>query len=70
LDEAVKLLKETNVVKFDSSLEIHMRLNVDPTHADQMVRATLSMPHGTGKEVRVVAFRSEDKVRRPRRRAP
>jgi large subunit ribosomal protein L1 len=63
IDEAVKLLKETSITKFDSSLEIHMRLNVDPTHADQMVRATLSMPHGTGKEVRVVAFVPEDKVK-------
>ncbi len=61
MDEAIKLLKDTNVTKFDSSLEIHMRLGVDPTHADQMVRATLSLPNGTGKTVKVVAFVPEDK---------
>jgi len=63
LDEAVKLLKATTTTKFDSSLEIHMRLNVDPTHADQMVRATLALPNGTGKEVRVIAFVPDDKTK-------
>lgn len=63
LDEAVKLLKTTSTTKFDSSLEIHMRLNVDPTHADQMVRATLALPNGTGKEVRVIAFVADDRAK-------
>ena len=63
LDEAVELLKKTATTKFDSSCEIHLRLGVDPTHADQMVRATVALPHGTGKEVRVIAFVSEDKVK-------
>ena len=61
--QAVKLLKETAVTKFDSSCEIHMRLGVDPTHADQMVRGTISLPHGTGKEVRVIAFVPDAKVK-------
>lgn len=63
LDEAVKLLKDTHTVKFDSTLEIHFNLNVDPTHADQMVRSILALPHGTGKEVKVVAFVADDKVK-------
>ncbi len=63
LDEAVSLLKKTSGTKFDASCEIHMRLGVDPTHADQMVRSTVPLPHGTGKEVRVIAFVSEDKVK-------
>ncbi|MFC1747806.1 50S ribosomal protein L1 [Pseudomonadota bacterium] len=62
-EEAVKLLKETSVTKFDSSCEIHIRLGVDPTHADQMVRGTITLPHGTGKEVRVIAFVPDDKVK-------
>ena len=62
-ETAVKLLKDTSVTKFDSSCEIHMRLGVDPTHADQMVRGTISLPHGTGKEVRVIAFVPDDKVK-------
>ena len=63
IEEAVKLLKKTAVTKFDSSLELHFRLGVDPTHADQMVRSTIVLPHGTGKSVRVLAFVPEDKVK-------
>ncbi len=63
LDEAVVLLKQTAKTKFDASLEIHLRLGVDPTHADQMVRSTVALPHGTGKEVRVIAFVAEDKAK-------
>jgi large subunit ribosomal protein L1 len=65
-DEAIALLKKTATTKFDSSCEIHLRLNVDPTHADQMVRASVALPHGTGKEVRVIAFVNEDKVKEAR----
>jgi large subunit ribosomal protein L1 len=61
--QAVKLLKETATTKFDSSCEIHMRLGVDPTHAEQMVRGTISLPNGTGKEVRVIAFVPDAKVK-------
>lgn len=63
LDEAVSLLKKTATTKFAPSCEIHIRLGVDPTHADQMVRATVALPHGTGKDVRVIAFVNEDKVK-------
>lgn len=63
LTEAVKLLKQTAITKFDSSCEIHVRLGVDVTQADQMVRSTVPLPHGTGKEVRVIAFVSDDKAK-------
>ena len=49
LDEAVALLKETAYAKFDESIDISVRLGVDPRHADQQVRGTISLPHGTGK---------------------
>ncbi|HKP53704.1 MAG TPA: 50S ribosomal protein L1 [Chloroflexia bacterium] len=54
--EAVELVKKTSFVKFDSTLELHMRLGIDPRHADQQVRATATLPHGTGKTVRVLVF--------------
>jgi large subunit ribosomal protein L1 len=54
--EAVDLLKKTAYVKFDSTIEVHMRLGIDPRHADQQVRATATLPHGTGKSVRVLVF--------------
>lgn len=54
--EAVDLLKKTGYVKFDSTVEVHMRLGIDPRHADQQVRATATLPHGTGKQVRVLVF--------------
>lgn len=63
MDQAIKLLKETATTKFISSCEIHVRLGVDTTQADQMVRTTVTLPHGTGKEVRVIAFVSDDKVK-------
>ncbi|KKU80023.1 MAG: 50S ribosomal protein L1 [Candidatus Peregrinibacteria bacterium GW2011_GWA2_47_7] len=59
LAEAVALLVRTSVTKFDSSCELHMNLGVDPKHADQVVRGTVVLPHGTGKAVRVIAFVSE-----------
>ncbi|MPY80619.1 MAG: 50S ribosomal protein L1 [Actinophytocola sp.] len=60
--EAVKLAKETSKVKMDATVEVAMRLGVDPRKADQMVRGTVNLPHGTGKTVRVIAFTSGDKV--------
>jgi len=60
--EAVDLLKQTNFVGFDSTAEAHIRLGVDPRHADQMVRGTVVLPHGTGKRVRVVVFAQADKA--------
>lgn len=56
LKEALKLVTETNPAKFDASVEIHVRLGVDPRQADQNIRSTVSLPHGTGKVVRVAVF--------------
>jgi len=56
VDEAVKLLKERSKVKFDESVELAIRLNIDPKQADQLVRGTFSLPKGTGKKVKVIAF--------------
>lgn len=63
LDEAAALVKATATTKFDSSIEIHLNLGIDPTQAEQMIRSTVSLPHGTGKKVRVVAFVSDDRVK-------
>jgi large subunit ribosomal protein L1 len=56
LEEAINLLKENSKVKFVESLDIAMRLGVDPRHADQNIRGTVSLPHGTGKTVKVLAI--------------
>jgi large subunit ribosomal protein L1 len=60
--EAAELVKQTTTVSFDASIEAHLRLGVDPRHADQMVRGTVVLPHGTGKQVRVVVFAQGDKA--------
>lgn len=60
--EAVSLLKKLNYVKFDPTVEIHMKLGVDPRHADQMVRGVAMLPAGTGKEVKVLVFAQGEKV--------
>ena len=62
VEEAVKLLKSTSSAKFDETVEIAMRLGVNPKHADQMVRGTVVLPHGTGKTLRVLVFTKGDKV--------
>jgi len=61
LEEACDLVKKTSSTNFDSSIDIDIRLGVDPRHADQMVRGTVSLPHGTGKDVRVLALVNESK---------
>ncbi len=55
-DEAIALVKETAIASFDSTVEIHIRLGVDPRHADQQVRDVVVLPHGLGKTVRVLVF--------------
>ncbi len=55
-EEALKLVKETSYANFDASVDLHIRLGVDPRHADQQVRGTVRLPHGLGKEVRVLVF--------------
>src|SRR5256884_8471236 len=54
--DAIKLAKQTSPVKFDPTVEVAMRLGVDPRKADQMVRGTVNLPHGTGKTARVIVF--------------
>lgn len=66
LPEAVKILKEYTHAKFDESIEVAVRLGVDPKHADQMVRGTVALPHGTGKSVRVAVFAAGDKANEAR----
>jgi large subunit ribosomal protein L1 len=61
-DEAAELVKQTTSVAFDASIEVHLRLGIDPRHADQMVRGTVVLPHGTGKVVRVAVFAQGDKA--------
>jgi large subunit ribosomal protein L1 len=60
--EAAELAKQTTYVSFDASIEAHLRLGVDPRHADQMVRGTVVLPHGTGKIVRVAVFAQGEKA--------
>ena len=60
--EAAELAKQTTTVAFDASIEVHLRLGVDPRHADQMVRGTVVLPHGTGKVVRVAVFAQGEKA--------
>ncbi len=62
LPEAISLLKRINYVNFDPTVEVHMRLGVDPRHADQMVRGVAMLPAGTGKEVRVLVFAQGEKA--------
>jgi large subunit ribosomal protein L1 len=61
--EAIKLLKDIATAKFDETVEVHLKLGVDPRKADQQVRGTVSLPHGTGKTVRVAVFAQGEKAR-------
>ena len=63
LRAAIELAQQTAHAKFDETLEIALRLGVDPKHADQMVRGTVVLPHGTGKSVRVLVFASGEKIK-------
>ncbi len=62
LEEAVQILKENHYTKFDESVEVAVRLGVNPKHADQMVRGTVALPNGTGKKVRVAVFAQGEKA--------
>ncbi len=66
LPEAMPLVKKAAFAKFDESVEVAMRLGVDPKHADQMVRGTVVLPHGLGKTTRVVVIASGEKIREAR----
>ena len=61
--EAIELVKQTAKAKFDETIELSIRLGVDPRHADQQVRGTVVLPHGTGKKVRVLVFAKGDKAK-------
>ena len=56
VDDAIALVKKTNTVKFDGSVEVHAKLGIDPSKGEQQIRATVSLPHGTGKSKKVAAF--------------
>jgi large subunit ribosomal protein L1 len=62
VDEAMATLKELKSAKFDETVEVALNLNVDPRHADQMVRGSVVLPHGTGKKVRVAVFAKDAKA--------
>lgn len=61
LEDAMKLVKEANTAKFDASVDLHIRLGVDPRKADQAIRGTVVLPHGTGKTKRVLVLCTPDK---------
>ncbi len=63
LEEAVELLKKMRYAKFDESVDISVRLNVDPKHSDQMVRGTVILPHGTGKKKKICVLASGEKIK-------
>ena len=66
LDEAIRLVKQNATAKFDETVEVAVHLGVDPRHADQMVRGVVSLPHGTGKQLRVAVFAKGDKAEEAR----
>ncbi len=61
IEEAIKLAKETSNVKFDASVEVHANLGIDPKKGEQQIRATVALPHGTGKSIKLAAFVAADK---------
>ncbi|MGA2872681.1 MAG: 50S ribosomal protein L1 [Candidatus Dormibacteria bacterium] len=64
--EGVRLVREVNISKFPGTVELHVRLGVDPRHADQMVRSSVVLPHGTGKVRRIIVFAQGEKEREAR----
>ncbi len=63
LIEAIKLVKETSTTKFDSTAEVHLNLNINSKQADQTIRSTVILPHGTGKKLKIAAVVNDDKVK-------
>ncbi len=63
VEEAVKKLREVNLARFDASVDLHIRLNVEPRNSEHQVRGTVVLPHGTGKSVRVLVFAKGDKAK-------
>ncbi|HEU4436970.1 MAG TPA: 50S ribosomal protein L1 [candidate division Zixibacteria bacterium] len=63
LNQAVKLVRENKIAKFDESVEVSVRLGVDPKQADQIVRGTVLLPHGTGKKIRVLVLAKGEKIK-------
>jgi len=61
LEEAVRFIKDNRYAKFDESVDVNLNLGVDPRHADQIVRGTVSLPHGTGKTIKVLVFAQGEK---------
>ena len=61
VNEAMSLVKEVNTAKFNASVDVHVRLGIDPRKADQALRGTVTLPHGTGKSKRVAVFCTPDK---------
>jgi large subunit ribosomal protein L1 len=62
IDEASELLPKVSITKFDATVEAHLRLGIDPRHADQLVRGTVVLPHGTGRVTRVIVFAQGEKA--------
>ncbi len=62
IDEAIKLVKETSITKFDASVEVHMHLGIDPKKGEQAVRSNVILPHGTGKTKKVAVFCENEKA--------
>lgn len=63
VDEAVELLEQTKSAKFDETVDIAVKLGIDPRHADQQIRTALVLPNGTGKDIKVLVFAKDDKVK-------
>ena len=61
--EAIRMLKSMQLAKFDETVEVHFRLGLNVRHADEQLRGTLMLPHGTGRDVRVAVFAEGDKAR-------
>ncbi len=61
--EAIKLLRDTNTVKFDATAEVHMNLNIDPKKSEQAIRGTVALPHGSGKKLKIAAIVNENNVK-------